>query len=152
MQIDVTDFTYTANPADITSLVEPCLMIICACLPVMRSLFQKYLPSLFGRGGESANRRIRGAHYDYEMKSDSHGSSHTTSNTGNKIPKRVSIAPSGEGFKRLRDQEDGHAIELGRIQEQNRGNVGMAAPLPNAPAKGNNGGIEVTREFRIDSE
>ena len=53
MYIDLNDFPYTSIPADIFSLLEPALMVICACLPIMRPLFKRFLPSLSSIRGSS---------------------------------------------------------------------------------------------------
>ena len=54
LQNSIEDFTYVTVPSDILSAFEPTLMITCACMPIMRPLFRRLLPttvrSKYGRG------------------------------------------------------------------------------------------------------
>ena len=57
MYIDPEDFPFTSVPADIFSLLEPCIMIICACLPIMRPLVRRILPSAVSAKLSGSSRR-----------------------------------------------------------------------------------------------
>ncbi|MCJ1246343.1 hypothetical protein MMC30_003550 [Trapelia coarctata] len=50
------DLTYSKVPADIYSNLEPSLGIVCACLPIMRPIFDKLFPSI---RRNSSERRIQ---------------------------------------------------------------------------------------------
>ena len=158
VQIDIPDFTYTSIPADITSLLEPSLMITCACLPIMRPLFRRFLPSVSGRSGNGNSRhRAHSNLYASGKLGDSHGSKpkHGTGpaaavgGKGNKTPKRISIISPGDGFQRLRDQEEGKEGVAMMLRELSRKASDATDKSVRTLPEGR---IEVTREIRIESE
>ena len=125
LNIDLLDFTYTAISADILSLLEPALMITCACLPIMRPLFQKLLPSSLARSSaRRAGRRhtVSGSH---TLNSGS-GSGGATG----ALPKSPRVGIRGsmgqDGFRRLVDAEGGTPPE---------GREYPLVDLPHSPAK-----------------
>lgn len=95
LQIDIHDFTYTAIPADILSALEPTLMIVCTCIPIMRPLFKRFFPS---------NTNCYGCDQAYVM-SDKHvrqGDVAVTRTNGSaNIKHKIMSGQPSDGFRRL---------------------------------------------------
>ena len=145
MQIDILDFTYSTIPTDIISLLEPSLMIICACLPIMRPLFRRFLPAVIGRSSNVSDHWI----VPHALK---HGYGPDTAQASiskaHKAPRRVSIVTPGDGFHQLRDQEEGKFGGALQFQELKSSSNTINTWHPHTPPKN---GIEVTREITVES-
>ena len=132
MSIVLLDFTYSSLNADIFSLLEPTLMITCACLPIMRPLFRKLLPSMVHRS--SRNARSAGG-----------GGSNLLSGKG-QVPHRLSNIPD-DGFRRLDDGDDrkDRSVALVELPRKSRERT-MEEDEERAV-----GGIQVRTEWRVET-
>lgn len=106
LQIDLDDFTYSAVNADIFSALEPTLMISCACLPIMRPLFRRILPTNTPRYGYVRSNNGRNSLFASGKNSSQNAghvvmAGHKTKNSPNK---RTSLLGQ-DGFTRLHDIE-----------------------------------------------
>lgn len=55
LQLDFNaDFTYDGNPTYIWSVIEPCMAVISACVPLFRPLLERIFPRLRSRPAESS--------------------------------------------------------------------------------------------------
>ena len=178
LQINLNDFTYDAVPADIFSAFEPTLMITCACMPIMRPLFRRMLPTnTRSRYGRSHNRdrasmfasnrgNKNGDTVDMHMK---HIKSKETPSKHRSI-----VLPGSDGFYRLPDVESKlqssssseatPTITQGPLEKPANSVAAVSQSRTQSPAFGRKEkdrgqtptlpmqGIEVTREWTVELE
>ena len=178
LQIDLDDFTYTAVPADIFSAFEPTLMIVCACLPIMRPLFRNFLPTNSrSRYGQNYHpeRSNTNRHGRINIISDAHKKQLKSKEAQNKH-KNIALVGS-DGFEMLTDVDSkpqsvvsGEPDE-GRVGRHPTEKLGWAATVIGSRTQSPSlsrrerereaersqtpvplNGIEVTREWTVELE
>ena len=131
------DFTYDRVPTDIYSVLEPTLGIICACLAIMRPLFERLLPSsLAGARGSAGSRNRK------DKKSNNKPTGNPTSLGSSVVHKGyLSSVTTDDGLDRL-NTNTGYGIESTESME--------IAACPSIELDSRN--IKVTRVWDVERQ
>ncbi|MCJ1393209.1 hypothetical protein MMC18_006081 [Xylographa bjoerkii] len=134
--ISLADITYTKVPTDIYSILEPSLGIICACLPILRPIFDRILPASLLHSHPATSRRA------------SHPAFKAIASAGAAKPYSKGGA-ADEGFLGLKSEAGLFGMEDVRRETTVVAGLKGDAETESTP-RGLESGINVTREWEVE--